>query len=406
MRFTLRHGDQGLGRVEDELVGFVPSQFTYEFHVSSHVTQTVELAVKPESVALGAFGLIAALVCLILSVQALSRQVRQGNDERRILQSLGASESDTFAESTIGSLGSVFFGVVLAVLVAVALSPLAPLGPVRPVYPTPGIAWDRAVLGVGALILLAVLGGSTVLIARANTPQRIRSNQSRGPRRSPTVRRLQLLGLPLAPTVGAHFAFESPRGRGEVPVRSILVGAVLAVTLMTTTLTFASGLHTLISRPALYGWNWDYELNPTNGVPPATLTALSRDPDVSQFSGVQYNELTVDGQTVPMILAPPGARVLPPILSGHGVRNSHQIVFGAQTLALLHKKIGDTVMASYGSPSSAPVYIAPTPMTIVGDRGDVPGRRLRHVRRRTHVHGLGRTALDDIRNTLLRPGDL
>ena len=57
---------------------------------------------------------------------------------------------------------------------------------------------------------------------------------------------------------------------------------------------------------------------------------------------------------------------MPPILSGHGVRNNHQIVFGNQTLALLHKKVGQTVMVGYGSPSSAPIYIAPTPMTIVG----------------------------------------
>ena len=260
---------------------------------------------KPESVALGAFGLIAALVCLILSVQALSRQLRRGNEDRRILQSLGASQSDTFAESMIGSLSSVFVGVVLAVVVAVALSPLAPLGPVRPVYPTRGIAWDWTVLGLGALILLAVLGSSAVLIAIANSPRRIRSAQSTGPRRSLTVRRLQLLGVPLAPTIGAHFAFESPRGRGEVPVRSIIVGAVLAVTLMTTTLTFASGLHTLISRPALYGWNWNYMLNPVNDVPPAALAKLSHDPDVAAWSGVDYQILTVDGQSVPMILASP-----------------------------------------------------------------------------------------------------
>jgi hypothetical protein len=58
--------------------------------------------------------------------------------------------------------------------------------------------------------------------------------------------------------------------------------------------------------------------------------------------------------------------VLPPILSGHAVHNSHQIVFGDQTLALLHKKVGQTVMVSYGSSSSAPVYIPPTKMTIVG----------------------------------------
>jgi ABC-type antimicrobial peptide transport system permease subunit len=58
--------------------------------------------------------------------------------------------------------------------------------------------------------------------------------------------------------------------------------------------------------------------------------------------------------------------VLPPILSGHEVRNKHQIVIGNQTLGLLHKRVGETVMVGYGSPSSAPIYLAPEPMTIVG----------------------------------------
>jgi hypothetical protein len=362
----LRHGDEGLASIESQLVGVVPPHFTYDFHVSSTVTTTVELAVKPESVALGAFGIIAALVCLILSVQALSRLLRQGNDDRRILQSLGASHWDTFAESLIGTFGSLILGVVLAVIAAVALSPLAPLGPVRPVYPSRGISWDWTVLGLGMVTLLVVLGSSAVLIAQANSPQRIRSAQSRGPRRSPTVRRLQLLGLPLATTIGAHFALESPRGRGEVPVRSIVVGAVLAVTLMTTTLTFSSGLHTLVSRPALYGWNWNLMLNPTNGTPPIVLRELNHDPDVAQWSGADYVNFTVDGQTVPMLLSSSHARVVPPILSGHGLRNNHQIVVGNQTMALLHKQIGDTVQVSYGSAASAPLYIPPTSMTIVG----------------------------------------
>jgi hypothetical protein len=362
----LKHGDAGLAKVEARMVNLVPAGLTYEFHVSSHVTQTVELAVKPESVALGSFGIIAALVCLILSVQALSRQLRLGNDDRRILQSLGASQSDTFVESVVGSFGSIVLGVILAVMVAVALSPLAPLGPVRPIYPDRGLAWDWTVLGIGVITLLVILGGSAVLIALANSPQRIRSKLSKGPRRSLSVRRLEILGLPLAPTIGAHFALESPRGRGEVPVRSILVSAVLAVTLMTTTLTFSSGLHTLVSRPALYGWNWNYMLNPSNDVPPKLLAELTRDPDVAQWSGADYNVLTVDGQAVPMLLADPGAKVLPPILSGHAVRESHQIVVGNQTLAILHKHIGETVTVTYGSPSSAPVYIAPTKMTIVG----------------------------------------
>jgi hypothetical protein len=362
----LRHGDNGLASVEAQLVRLVPPDYANEFHVSSVVTATVELAIKPESVALGAFGLIAALVCLILSTQSLSRQVRQGNDERRILQSLGASHSDTFAESMIGTVGSVTLGVVVAVLVAAALSPLAPLGPVRAVYPDRGISWDWTVLGLGAVILMVVLGSASVLIALANSPHRLRSATSAGPRRSVSVRRLQVLGLPLAATVGAHFALESPRGRGEVPVRSILVGAVMAVTLMATTLTFSSGLHTLISRPALYGWNWNYMLNPSNNVPPAALRELNHDPDVAKWSGADYTDITIDGLTVPMVEMNAGAKVQPPILSGHGIENNHQIVLGNQSLALLHKKVGQTVTVSYGSPENAPVYIPPFTMTIVG----------------------------------------
>jgi hypothetical protein len=362
----LRHGGRDLARVEAQLVRLIPSRFTHEFHDSSSVTATVELAVKPESVALGAFGLIAALVCLMLSVQALSRQLRQGNDERRILQSLGASQSDTFAESMVGVFGTLVVGVTLAVVVAVALSPLGPLGPIRPLYPDRGIAWDWTVLIIGVIILFVVLFSAAILIALANSPQRIRASRSVRPRRSATVRRLQLLGLPIAPTIGTHFALESPRGRGEVPVRSILVGAILAVTLMTTTLTFSSGFNTLISHPALYGWNWNYMLNPSNNVPLSTLRQLNHDPYVAQWSGANYDVITIDGLTVPMLISNPRAKVAPPILSGHGLRSDHEIVLGDQTLALLHRRVGQTVVVTYGSPSSAPIYIPPTTLTIVG----------------------------------------
>jgi hypothetical protein len=362
----LRHGDAGLANVETNLVKLVPSGFTYEFHVTSIVTSTVELAVKPESVALGAFGLIAALVCLILSFQALSRLVRSDSEDRRTLHSLGASQSDTLIEGLMGSLGALILGVLTAEIVAVGLSPLAPLGPVRPVYPNGGFSWDWVVLGLGAVMLLVVLGLATIAVALINSPQRRGASRKITRRRSQTVRQLQVIGLPVAPSVGVHFALESSRGRSEVPVRSILVGSVLAVTLMATTLTFASGLDTLISRPALYGWNWSYVLNPENDVPPVAVHELNHDHDVAAWTGFAYTDVDIDGQTVPMLSTAAHAKVIPPILSGHALHNSHQIVLGNQTMSSLHKKVGDIVLVSYGSPSSAPFYIPPTPLTIVG----------------------------------------
>jgi hypothetical protein len=54
------------------------------------------------------------------------------------------------------------------------------------------------------------------------------------------------------------------------------------------------------------------------------------------------------------------------MLSGHEVEANNQIVLGAATLAQLHKRVGDYVRVSYGSPKDEPVYVPPTRMLIVG----------------------------------------
>jgi FtsX-like permease family len=60
------------------------------------------------------------------------------------------------------------------------------------------------------------------------------------------------------------------------------------------------------------------------------------------------------------------ATLTPPILAGHAVTQKDQIVLGAATLTQLHKRIGDTVVVSYGQPRDAPLYIPPTRLVIVG----------------------------------------
>ena len=54
------------------------------------------------------------------------------------------------------------------------------------------------------------------------------------------------------------------------------------------------------------------------------------------------------------------------MLSGHEVQGRDQIVLGPATLAELHKSVGDTVTASYGSARDAPVFVPPTRLTVVG----------------------------------------
>ena len=50
-----------------------------------------------------------------------------------------------------------------------------------------------------------------------------------------------------------------------MPVRSVLAGAVLAMAVVIATLTFGASLNTLVSHPALYGWNFDYALYSVQG---------------------------------------------------------------------------------------------------------------------------------------------
>ena len=153
-----------------------------------------------------------------------------------------------------------------------------------------------------------------------------------------------------------------------MPVRSALLGAALAVAVIVATVTFGSGLATLDSHPTLYGWNWSvaiksggHQQRPARGrAPPGPRSVRGR------MDGYWFANAQLDGQTVPVLLTEAHAALGPPILSGHAVDANDQIVLGAATLAQLHKKVGDTVLASYGAPKDAPVYIAPTPLLIVG----------------------------------------
>ena len=106
--------------------------------------------------------------------------------------------------------------------------------------------------------------------------------------------------------VGVRFALDPGRHRESVPVRSALLGAVLAVTVIVATLTFGSSLNTLISRPALYGWNWNYALL---NAPPQSTSLLNADPYVAAWSGYFATDIQVDGTTVPVLMGALRAKV-------------------------------------------------------------------------------------------------
>jgi len=333
-----------------------------------------ERAVKPLSLAIGAFGAIAMLAALLIAGQFLGRQLRLRAEESDALRALGASPGMLSAESLLGLLAAVLGGVVLAVAVAIVLSPLAPVGPVRSVYPAKGIALDWTVLAVGGAILLLGLGALAAWLAYRGAPHRVAERALlRGDRPSVVGPATAALGLPVPAATGIRFALESGSGRSAVPVRSAILGAALAVIVVIATVTFGASLDTLVSTPKLYGWNWDYVLLGGGGsgdIPQQKATALlDADRDIAHFSSAYFALQAIDGQAVPAIGTTPGASVQPPVLHGHGLEGARQIVLGVVTLAQLHKKIGDSVSLDEGGRKVSLRIVGSATMPTLEDAG-------------------------------------
>jgi ABC-type antimicrobial peptide transport system permease subunit len=155
-------------------------------------------------------------------------------------------------------------------------------------------------------------------------------------------------GIPVAGIAGLRFALEGGRGRSTVPVRSVILGAVLAITVVTATITFGASLNTLISHPNLYGWNFDYALYSTDGYGPVpsqvVAPLLAHDHTVASTTGVYFGTVEIDNQVVPLLVEPAQATIAPPVLSGRRLDGRDQVVLGSATLAQLHKRIGNTVV--------------------------------------------------------------
>ncbi|HVA02479.1 MAG TPA: FtsX-like permease family protein [Acidimicrobiales bacterium] len=364
----LDHGSSDVAAVERDVIGILPPGSPYTFHVTSVVEGQVERASKPEAIALGVFGAIAALAALLIAGLAISRALWENGEDLDVLRAIGADTVTTTTDALFGLVGAVVIGGLVAVGVAVGLSPLAPIGPTRQVDRAPGINFDWTVLAIGLAVLTLGLSALTVVLAYRRATRPFGERAEPVERRSRLVNAAARMGLPPSAIAGLRFSLERGHGRSAVPVRSALIGAVLAVTVVAATLTFASGLHTLDSHPALYGWNWSYAIDSPGGnnIPPAAGTLLDRDRDVAAWAGFSFASIQIDGLTVPALLTASHSRLDPPLLSGHEIDTKHEIVVGASTLAALHKKLGSTVTVSYGSPHDAPVYVPPTPLVVVG----------------------------------------
>ena len=358
----LRHGAAGVPAVEREIERVIPPNLPFlSYDPTIEATKALH-SIKPEAIALGVFGVVAALATLLIGVQLIGRQLRSWTREERVLRSLGANRSMILFDALAGVIGSVVVGAIGAIVVAVGLSPFFPLGPVRPVYPDRGVSFDWTVLGLGALALIVLLGLAAGILAWRAAPHRA-GGGFRG--RDPELqsrRCSRRIGHARAGRDGDPFRARARRRRhaGALGHPRCDAGAP-----------GGRGDRRLRLEPQRAGRNpravrleWSYQLDAGGGVgdlPGAPADQLlAADHQVSAWSSYYFGSLQIDGRTVPVLGATPGETVGPPMLSGHGFENNGQIVLGAETLGQLHKKVGDTVEVAYGTTSPKTLRIVGT----------------------------------------------
>ena len=366
----LAHGSRDVAIVEAEIAAVLPPGVPHFFRVTSTAEVKAERAIKPESLALGVFGLIALVAALLIACQVIGRVTRDTATEVEVLRALGAGSATTATDSVPGLLAAIILGAVLAAAVAIGLSPVAPIGPVRRTRPNPGLDSDWTVLGVGAGLLIVVLGAAAVtfgLRQGSATPRPPRRHRSRA------AHAAAVAGLPVSVVVGIDLALSPGSGRSAAPVRSAVIGVAVAVIVLTGTVTFAASADQLVSHPALYGWNWDLELFAGSNEMPREMVAaqLNADKDVASWTGYYFATLEIDGHNVPALGTEPRAVLAPPILTGHGLQAVHEIVLGASTLGGLHKHVGDTVQVTTETGTQLLLIVGTATMPTVGNSGGV-----------------------------------
>jgi hypothetical protein len=315
------------------------------------IQHQAQQAIAPQALALGVFGVLAALAMLVLTGQGIAYLLSRAGPLARILQAHGATRLP--ATMAIAGLPAAAAAAAagLAVAGAVALSPLAPVGEVRRYDPAHGLQADTAVLGGGGVLLLCAL----LAIAAALSWRVVsRAGPAPGTRQAAIISAAASAGLPVTAVIGARHALQPGPGHPPAPVRATLGGSIVAVAAVAAALVFGTSLHGLVTHPARYGWNWDLLLQSSGGFSDWSPARMSRLVDgqrgVTAWSVLGFSQEDIDGQETPVAgIQQQLGSVAPPTSSGRPLSGPNQIELGAATLHQLGKKIGDTVQAGSGT---------------------------------------------------------
>jgi hypothetical protein len=324
-----------------------------------------------EAVGLSVFGALALLSVLAIFAQLLARQIFLESDDQEALRALGMSRLQLFTLSLL-RVGFVGLGAcVVSAALAIASSPLFPIGFMHRLEVSPGVHVDLfAILVAVAGLLVMILLVGTAPALRASSVKR--QQREEGLRTNKTANALAGASFPPTAVAGVRLALEPGRGSTSVPVRTTILGTVLALATLHAALTFGAGLHHLVSTPSLSGWNFD-AIVPSNGSPPPgqpdPFPTVERDlktsPVVQSFTLGTFPNFEVKGLLIQGFAFAPGPFGVS-IAEGRAPKGTSEITLSAKTLRALHVSIGQTVPVRVVDPATNHPVTAAGMLRIVG----------------------------------------
>lgn len=217
-----------------------------------------------------------------------------------------------------------------------------PFGTAAAYEPAPGLDADWLVLGSGLVLVPAlVLAGTAAAawLALGARPTHWR--------RSATALAAARAGLPVPVVLGTRFAFE-PGGRGALPVRPALIGAVTGVLGVIAAFTFSAGVADAGQHPERFGQTSQlaavFGFGGQDFAPPAPLLAvLGKDQDVVGVNDIRLAAADSGPTSIPvMSYNPLGERPLV-LTSGAPPEAADEVVLAATTAQRLGAGVGSTV---------------------------------------------------------------
>jgi ABC-type lipoprotein release transport system permease subunit len=342
----LHHRDADVPAFRTLVQAMVPDEVV-EFQTQRQTADTAERAIRPETVALVAFGVLAAVVTLVVAGPALARRVADGGDDNSTLAAIGLTRRTRLCGLLMEAVVIAAAGATLAAGAAAAASPLFPIGPAGNAEPFPGfdanVAWLAAGWGLVTVLLSAVTMWPAWRATRVHG-----TTPSRTPPLSWVVRTLARSGARPPAVVGVRMALEPGRDGRAVPLRSALFASIVTLSLLLAVIVFGAGLHRLLADPGSYGWTWDASVD-LDAADPQLLPVVERylntvttRPQVREASVLENTNVTIHGVDQPAL----GWRTIkgqlaPTLLAGRLPTGPDEMALGAQTMSVTRVHIGD-----------------------------------------------------------------